>query len=83
MPTPSETYLPVGTFQNELYYVTGPWIGLTSLLAGPLYAYLRFSRFRQDGGKSKSVNPDQVHDPVYIMILEFEPPFRLTSRTTF
>ena len=25
VPTPSETYLPVGTFRNELFYVTGPW----------------------------------------------------------
>ena len=24
IPTPSETYLPVGTFRNELFYVTGP-----------------------------------------------------------
>ena len=26
VPTPSETYLPVGTFRNELFYVTGPCI---------------------------------------------------------
>ena len=24
IPTPSESYLPVGTFRNELFYVTGP-----------------------------------------------------------
>ena len=26
VPTPTETYLPVGTFRNVLFYVTGPRI---------------------------------------------------------